>query len=589
MDQLNKLYKQTKLPSFLFEKKNELLHKQVLNDKDNILELVNVNKIYQNGFQAIFKTNLKVKKSEFLTLLGPSGCGKSTTLRIIAGLDQANQGDIYINGLNVTHSEPAMRNLTMVFQNYALFPHLNVYKNIAFGLNANKKKIGNTTKIWKEINFLKNKISETNWNIKNINYLQIHKNKLVRNEQKLIKFKNQKNKLIIDISNKNSLRIKNKIQKLTEKITFLEGIINFEKANILKFETIKSQLPNFKENIKILKDELFKLKKQMKVLASKEDKNIIVNERVNYAAKVLGLENYLNSKPSELSGGQRQRVALGRSIVNNPVLFLMDEPLSNLDAQLRATMRIEIRKLHEKINSGTIYVTHDQIEAMTMSDKLAVMSDGFILQIGSPKEVYKNPSCLFVAGFVGTPAMNFLEGIYVNNQFISKNGIKINLPVSKTENIQNNQTITIGIRPTDFSLDDNIFKSYKTKLKVKIINKELLGNEIQYQALIENTNDKFTFITSSYEDFSINDEIELFIILSRVHIFDTQSTVSLTSDLNLETIQALENWLDSEEKIKVRKQILENFKKHKHNSSVLKTIWNFIKNKKMKREKNEKI
>ncbi|CAC13272.1 MULTIPLE SUGAR ABC TRANSPORTER ATP-BINDING PROTEIN [Mycoplasmopsis pulmonis] len=579
MKQLNK--QKTIIPSFLSSMKNDIVNEQ--NQQENqsyILELKNVNKIYPNGFQAIFKTNLKVKKGEFLSLLGPSGCGKSTILRIIAGLENPNQGEVFINDLNVTYSEPALRNLTMVFQNYALFPHLSVRKNISYGLDANKNKVIQDGQYWQKLNFLKNEINEINWKITNINLIDKHKKELEKNKvkrKKLIKKYKEISK------QKNS---KDKLNNLLAKITFLESKIEFKKDIIKNFESLKDLVESLKQKKKLFKSNIKKFKQDKEDLNKNKIKKII-NKKVEEAAKLLGIEFYLNHKPSELSGGQRQRVALGRSIVNSPILFLMDEPLSNLDAQLRATMRQEIRKLHERINSGTIYVTHDQVEAMTMSDKLAVMNDGFILQIGSPKEVFTNPSCLFVAKFVGSPAMNLIEGIYKNQKFISQNGLEINLPKYKCKYLEENQKITIGIRPTDFSTDENVFHSYQNKQKVKITSKELLGNEIQYKASVVPSNEQISFITSSYDDFKVNQEIEIFMILSRLHIFDTHSSIALTSKINLETIEALENWLNSTSKIFLRRLILEKSKNKNTKKSLIKTAYLAIKKQIQKTQKGK--
>ncbi|VEU59283.1 ATP-binding cassette domain-containing protein [Mesomycoplasma neurolyticum] len=560
------------IPSFLKEFKKIALTTNDHNKGPNVLELKNINKIYPNGFQAIFKTNLVVKKGEFVSLLGPSGCGKSTTLRIIAGLEEANQGEIYINGINVTHSEPAARNLTMVFQNYALFPHLSVKQNIAFGLKANNIKLLDDGKIWHQINNKKNQIAEINWKIQNIQMLSKHKKDLQKFETNKINFKDKYQQII---KNNETKKRENEFFKLLSKITFLEENIEFQKNKIEYFTNIKDQIFNLKNERKQVKNEIQKIKQKIIKLNHKQKKDII-NQKVETSARVLNLDFYLNRKPSELSGGQRQRVALGRSIVNNPVLFLMDEPLSNLDAQLRATMRHEIRKLHEKINSGTIYVTHDQVEAMTMSDKLAVMEDGFILQIASPKEIYKNPSCLFVASFVGSPAMNFIKGVYKNKKFVSLDNLEINLPLYKTKYLKEDQEITLGIRPTDFSIDYNVYDAYDSKLKVIIKAKELLGNEIQYKALIENTKSEITFISSSYNDYKIEQKIEIYIISSRIHLFDTKSTITLTSQLNLETINLLENWLNSNSKIQVRRQILKNSKNKNAKTKLLKKVKNYI-------------
>ena len=244
-----------------------------------MLEIIfdGVNKVYPNHVHAVIDFNLTVHENEFVVFVGPSGCGKSTTLRMLAGLEEISSGEIKIDGVVVNHVEPKDRGIAMVFQNYALYPHMTVRENMGFALE-------------------------------------------------------------------------------------MQGI-------------------------------------------KKEERNRMVEE----AAEIIGLTKYLDKKPKELSGGQRQRVALGRVIVRKPKVFLMDEPLSNLDAKLRASMRVEITKIHKRVNATTIYVTHDQTEAMTMADRIVVMKDGFIQQIGTPSEVYNDPANLFVATFIGTPAMNVFD------------------------------------------------------------------------------------------------------------------------------------------------------------------------------------
>ena len=239
-----------------------------------------------NNVQAVFDFNLEVQDKEFIVFVGPSGCGKSTTLRMVAGLEEITSGDLYIDDKLVNNLEPKDRDIAMVFQNYALYPHMTVYENMAF-----------------------------------------------------------------------SLKLK-----------------------------------------KIPRDEIAR--------------------RVEEAANILGLSQYLNRKPKALSGGQRQRVALGRAIVRHPKVFLMDEPLSNLDAKLRVQMRTEIAKIHKKVGATTIYVTHDQTEAMTMASRIVVMKDGYVQQIGTPREVYNMPANVFVGGFIGSPAMNFFKGKLSKNSFI---------------------------------------------------------------------------------------------------------------------------------------------------------------------------
>ena len=283
----------------------------------SFLELKKVTKIYPNGTKAVHETSLSIEEGEFMVFVGPSGCGKSTLLRMVAGLEEITEGEITLDGNFINEVDPSERDIAMVFQNYALYPHMNVYNNLAYGL-------------------------------------------------------------------------KNR------------GI-------------------------------------------DKKD----IEQKVNDAAKLLQISDYLERKPSMLSGGQRQRVAMGRAIVRNPKIFLFDEPLSNLDAKLRIQMRLEIKKLQQKVGVTSIFVTHDQTEAMTLADKLAVINNGIIEQLATPIEIYNNPKSLFVAGFIGSPQMNFIEGELKNNT-LSAEGFEI-------KNIKSdfNGDITLGIRPEHLSQSDN--------------------------------------------------------------------------------------------------------------------------------------
>ena len=272
------------------------------------IELKHIKKIYPNGYEAIKDFSLDIENDEFVVFVGPSGCGKSTILRMIAGLEEITDGDFYIDGEIMNDEDPKDRNIAMVFQNYALYPHLTVRKNIAFPL-------------------------------------------------------------------------------INQKIPFKH------------FFSIKYR--------------------------KERRKNI--REQVEKAAEIIGLTQYLDVYPRNLSGGQKQRVALGRSIVRNPKVFLLDEPLSNLDAKMRGQMRSEISKLHKKLKTVFIYVTHDQIEAMTMGTKIVVMRDGWIQQVASSEELFENPINKFVAGFIGTPPMNFLEATYKNGTLIFKNAAELHL------------------------------------------------------------------------------------------------------------------------------------------------------------------
>ena len=314
------------------------------------VSLRNVRKQYENGFVAVHSFNLEIKDKEFIVLVGPSGCGKSTTLRMIAGLEDISGGEIIIGENVVNDMEPKDRDIAMVFQNYALYPHMSVYENIAFGLRLRK-------------------------------------------------------------------------------------------------------VPN---------DE--------------------IHEKVCNAAEILGITELLGRKPKQLSGGQRQRVAIGRAIVRVPKVFLMDEPLSNLDAKLRNQMRAEIIMLREKIQTTFVYVTHDQTEAMTLGDRIVIMKDGFVMQVGTPQELFSRPGNIFVAGFIGTPQMNFFDAILRKKGSEYKAYIgeaEISLPSDIQKAVERlsavSEKVILGIRPENLIVcDDNAPNSVRAEIKVT----EMMGSEI---------------------------------------------------------------------------------------------------------------
>lgn len=357
------------------------------------LRLENIYKVYDNKVTAVENFNLHIEDKEFIVFVGPSGCGKSTTLRMIAGLEEISQGDFFIDGKRVNDTPPKDRDIAMVFQNYALYPHMSVYDNMAFGLKLRK-------------------------------------------------------------------------------------------------------MP---------KDE--------------------IDRRVQDAAKILGLEEYLNRKPKALSGGQRQRVALGRAIVRDAKVFLMDEPLSNLDAKLRVQMRSEIAKLHKRLNTTTIYVTHDQTEAMTMATRLVVMKDGIIQQIGAPKEVYENPENVFVGGFIGSPAMNFLNGT-LQDGFIQFEKTKLAVPEGKMKMLRDQgyvgKEIILGIRPEDFH-DEPLFiqSSPQSTISANIDVSELMGAEFMLYSSIDGQN--FVARVDARTVVSAGDVLEMALDMNKVHFFDKET------------------------------------------------------------------
>lgn len=358
--------------------------------------LKNVSKVYDHGNKVVTDASFKVEDKEFVVIVGPSGCGKSTTLRMIAGLEEITGGEIYIGGKLVNNLSPKDRDIAMVFQNYALYPHMTVYENMAFGL---------------------------------------------------------------------------KLQKVN-----------------------KSE----------------------------------IEQRVNDAAKILGLEPYLDRKPKALSGGQRQRVAVGRAIVRKPKVFLFDEPLSNLDAKLRVQMRTEISKLHKQLGATMIYVTHDQTEAMTMGNRIVIMKDGIINQVDSPLNLYYHPANKFIAGFIGSPAMNFIEGKIVRQNslmFISdQKNLKFAISGEVLESLKNyvDKEIWLGIRPEDITPhNDSDTKEDSVSINVQLDLVEPLGNQILMYFTFEGKQ-----LVSDYHGYiqTNNDTlIEMKINLSKVHFFDKLS------------------------------------------------------------------
>lgn len=569
----NTVIKPQGLPSHiedLYQKlKVEFLNNRTNSPDLNVLVIDNIDKVYENGFQAVFGTSLFLKKGEFLSLLGPSGCGKTTTLRAIAGLDTATSGQIYINGADVTYSEPIDRDITMVFQNYALFPHLSVRKNITFGLDANPSKIGKEAKYYKEEKFIKNKIN----NLKQIQNDIVNLLKIKQKNQALLE-KIQKHQAIYDkLKNKQS----KKALSLFFKINGWKSVYQINTKKISALESDKENAQGYGIEVESWKKKLEEVKLKKAQAAKEDNKKEIKEAKLKEVSEILGLDYYLDRKPAALSGGQRQRVALGRSIVSNPTLFLMDEPLSNLDAKLRASMRSEIRKIHERVNAATVYVTHDQIEAMTMSDKIAIMSDGFIQQIGSPDEVYKNPANLFVAQFIGNPTMNLFEGRFKDGHFVS-NDWKVLIPNWKTKNIMPDVDIVFGIRPQDIYLTNDDYPNSDPTYFVEVVRSELLGNEIQYVGVIKELQKEIVFITDTYNKFKPGQVTKISIIPDRIHIFDKQTTISLTSEFNYETLSSLKNWVESEDKIKVRRDLLKFSKKQKLQIfSVIKLLKNLVK------------
>lgn len=346
-------------------------------------------------FNAIDDISFTINDQEFVVFVGPSGCGKTTSLRMIAGLEKQTKGNIYIGDKVVNHLPPKDRNIAMVFQDYALYPHMTIYENLSFGL----------------------------------------------------------------------------------------------------------------KNLKVKKD--------------------IIDQKVKEAVKILGIENLLDRKPRELSGGQRQRVAIGRAIVRNPDVFLFDEPLSNLDAKLRVQMRVELAELHKKLGTTIVYVTHDQVEAMTLGQRIVVMNEGKVQQFATPEELYHDPANLFVASFIGAPSMNFIEG-KIDDKKIVVDGDTFDLPEKflPLSSKYNGKNVIMGIRPEDILTPEfsNHFKNKKEiQVNVKVI--ERLGNEnLLY---FDKYNSKFTARVNPESKVSNDMNITLVFNMDKIYLFDKDTGNSL--------------------------------------------------------------
>lgn len=357
----------------------------------SFIEFKNITKKYKgNDKNSVTDFTLDVDKKEFIAFVGPSGCGKSTTLRMMAGFEEITSGDLYIDGKRINEVAPADRGISMVFQNYALYPHMTVEKNISYGL----------------------------------------------------------------------------------------------------------------KNMKVPADE--------------------IKQKVDWAIDILGLEEYRKRKPKNLSGGQRQRVALGRAIVKDQKVFLMDEPLSNLDAKLRISMRNEISKLHRKLGSTTIYVTHDQVEAMTMADRIVIMKDGVAQQVGTPMDLYEHPVNKFVAGFIGAPQMNFYN-VSVNGQtIVFEDGNSMEIPEVIAKKLAGRKRVIMGIRGEDIKFDPANLEVYAgNEQKAVINNTEIMGNEnnLYFEFGGETTVARVT----KYDVSQIGDDVTFVFMPHKLHFFDIET------------------------------------------------------------------
>jgi len=499
------------------------------------LSFRNINKIYENKVQAVFDFNLEIKDKEFIVFVGPSGCGKSTTLRMVAGLEDITTGELYIDDTLVNNVAPKDRNIAMVFQNYALYPHMTVYGNMAFALKLRKvlcpvfdqasisvDLVEKNAELRKQIRRLNRKAKKQHEPEEIFAQIDELYNQIFDNEDKIAKeavqIKGIYNEKIVDLEKqleKTEASLE-KLQKYLEK-----GGYDEESERMLNngIEQKESHIADLEKEIEYLKNNEVALFHARKLTRSEIDSAIIKS------ARILDLNKYLFRKPAALSGGQRQRVALGRAIVRNPKVFLMDEPLSNLDAKLRVQTRSEISKIHKRVNATTIYVTHDQTEAMTMADRIVVMKDGYIQQIGKPEEVYNDPANMFVAGFIGAPAMNFIHAKYDGKKLVvdSKNSLEVNAEQTKLLKNYVGKEVVVGIRPESMkTLTDSKLAPKHQELKLNCDFRELLGYELVLYSYIGDQ--KLLIKVDSKENIKTGDDFVVGFNTDSLYFFDKETT-----------------------------------------------------------------
>ena len=440
------------------------------------LRLEHIYKVYQGKKKgqevaAVNDFNLESNKKEFIVFVGPSGCGKSTTLRMIAGLEDITSGKLFIDDELMNRVEPRYRNVAMVFQNYALYPHMTAYENMAFGLKNMKVP---TPKLDKEGNPIKGIDTKLIATIKrDMRKTERDIEKAKKASQKAQELTNKLNqaKALLETFEENSKEHK-KQSKQVDKLSYALLVENRKAENLTVYQ---NQLQKTKDDIAYFE------KTPITLYVDRHFPRAEIDRRIKEAAAILDIEELLNRLPANMSGGQRQRVALGRAIVRTPKLFLLDEPLSNLDAKLRAQMRVEITKLYDKLDTTFIYVTHDQVEALTMGTRIVVLSQGYVQQIDTPTRLYDFPKNRFVAGFLGTPQMNFYE-VDIQKQKDNLHitlpcGNQLSLPLKKMRKVKDEyldgqiHSAILGIRSEDIILDP------KGPFKVKVSITESLGSE----------------------------------------------------------------------------------------------------------------
>ncbi len=528
----------------------------------------------KGDFLAVRDFNMEIEDGEFIVFVGPSGCGKSTTLRMIAGLEEITAGDLYIGDRLVNDVEPKDRDIAMVFQNYALYPHMTAGENIGFGLKMRKvatpKNDENGNPVLaidkKKIRELKNSLKTVHIDIR---YAEENDVELVfkyrlceikAEYEKLLKEKNaaldgksgeqakeillsfsEREKAIADLVNEvlaaqkaviNEIRLRyaGKNEKAEEAGNLAKELANKASVNLgdIRESDIKLALTERKK--KLERDLEYYTNTPVQVYEYRHIPKEEIEKKVKWASEVLGVTELLDIKPKAMSGGQRQRIALGRAIVREPKVMLLDEPLSNLDAKLRTTMRSEIVKLHNELKTTFIYVTHDQIEAMTMGTRIVVMKLGVIQQIDNPTNLFDFPENKFVAGFIGTPQMNFfdvtikkngknLDVKYPNGEMQSYN--LANMRTIKPEYLDGNEHgVTLGIRGENITLDE---QGISAKLSIK----EILGNTTQMFVKITPESPDSIICVNDRNDYRQGDTVKIFFDEKRIHLFDDETELSI--------------------------------------------------------------
>ena len=497
------------------------------------LSLKNINKVYPNNVQAVFDFNLEIADKEFIVFVGPSGCGKSTTLRMIAGLEEITSGELYIDNRLVNSVVPQERGVAMVFQNYALYPHMTVKENISFALKhckmemplyeENEKYDELTEKLkvlLKQIDAIDKKINK-----KNVDEIIFgERDEIYQQVVEILKEREQYTK---QIYGKDEIRIK----KIESTIAQLQKRVDSMKKDANKCgdeatrKVIEDGINEREERLQVLSEDLeFLNTNDVPLHVKRKMKWHEILTEVYNAVEILDLKKYLYRKPAALSGGQRQRVALGRTIVRHPKVFLMDEPLSNLDAKLRVQTRSEISKIHKRVGATTVYVTHDQTEAMTMADRIVIMKDGYIQQIGTPSEVFSDPVNVFVAGFIGNPPTNFVNAKYEGGKLYFGEGcvIEVNNNDKKILTSYDGKDIIMGVRPENIYLANAEGIKTKTdsfKLKCEFI--ELLGFEL---AVYFKSDDREIIMKiPSDNKVEPDDEVEICFDINKLMYFDAET------------------------------------------------------------------